>query len=135
MQYFCTYFDQNYLSRALVLYQSLVETGAAFTLFALCLDLDSFSVVHGLGLPGLSALALSDLEAADPEVAATKSTRNRIEYYFTLTPALPRYLLSIHPEIDVISYLDADLRFYADPRSVLDEMRHGSVLIIPHGFP
>jgi hypothetical protein len=134
MQFFCTYFDQNYLGRALVLHQSLVETGAAFTLWALCLDEESLRVINKLALPGLSAVAVADLEAADPEVAATKSTRSRIEYYFTLTPALPRYLLSLHPEIDVISYLDADLRFYGDPGAVLDLMRDGSVLIIPHGF-
>jgi len=134
MQYFCTYFDKNYLLRALVLYRSLKETGAEFTLWALCLDDESYRIIRGLGWSGLQAISLAELEAADPEVAATKHDRTRIEYYFTLTPALPRYVLSTHPEVDIVSYLDADLRFYSDPAAVLEHLAAGSVLIIPHGF-
>jgi hypothetical protein len=135
MLYFCTYFDSNYVSRALVLYESLVEVGADFTLWALCLDDEAYRLVGELGLPGFQPVALADLEAADREAAATKSSRSRVEYYFTLTPALPRYLLDLHPEVDVISYVDADLRFYSHPKPIFDDMRAGSILIIPHGFP
>jgi hypothetical protein len=135
MQYFCTYFDQNYLARALVLYDSLVRVGAPFTLWALCLDEETEQIVHRLDRPGLIPISLRDLEAADPEVAATAGNRTQIEYYFTLTPALALYLLDSRPEIDIISYVDADLCFYSDPQTVLDELAGGSVLIIPHGFP
>lgn len=136
MHHFCTYFDQKYLARALVLHRSLVEhTGTDFVLWALCLDETAYELVDGLSLATFRPVRLADLEAAAPEVAATKSTRSRVEYYFTLTPALPHHLLATHPEIDVISYLDADLRFYADPTLVLDHMALGSVIIIPHGFP
>jgi hypothetical protein len=135
MQYFCTYFDRNYLLRGLVLYRSLKDIGATFTLWALCLDDESFQAVVRLGWPGLVPIALADLEAHDPELAAVKPTRSVIEYYFTLTPALPAYLLVLHPEIEVISYLDADLKFYSNPESILTKLESGSILIIPHGFP
>jgi hypothetical protein len=39
------------------------------------------------------------------------------------------------PEIDVITYLDADLFFYSSPQPVFDELADGSVLIVPHRFP
>ena len=64
-----------------------------------------------------------------------KPSRSRVEYYFTVTPALPLYILARQPGIESISYLDADLRFYASPELVLDRMGDGSVAIIPHGFP
>jgi len=132
---FCTYFDANYLTRALVLYRSLVDVGAEFVLWALCLDDEAHRLVSELRLPGLEPVSLAELEQADPEAAATKATRSRVEYYFTLTPSLPRYLLDRHPEIDVISYVDADLRFYDHPAPVYEALGQGSVLIIPHGFP
>lgn len=135
MLYFCTYFDSNYLARALVLYRSLVEVGAEFTLWALCLDDEAYRLVSKLAFPGLEPVALADLEEADPEAAATRDSRSRVEYYFTLTPVLPRYLLDRHPDVDVISYVDADLRFYSHPEPIVDAMGAGSVLIIPHGFP
>lgn len=135
MQYHCTYFDRNYLLRGLALYQSLREVGAEFTLWALCLDDESHATLTELAWPGLVPVSLVDLEAFDPELVAVRPTRTLIEYFFTLTPALPTYLLAQHPEIDVISYLDADLLFYSNPSLVLDELKQGSVLIIPHGFP
>jgi hypothetical protein len=135
MLHFCTYFDSNYLSRALVLYWSLVDVGAEFILWALCLDDEAYRLVSELQLPGLEPVALADLERVDAEAAATRSSRSRVEYYFTLTPSLPRYLLDQHPDIETISYLDADLRFYSHPQAVLDALGSGSVAIIPHGFP
>lgn len=135
MQYHCTYFDRNYLLRGLALYQSLRGSGAVFTLWALCLDDESHEALTELAWPGLIPVALADLEAFDPDLAAVRPSRTRIEYYFTLTPALPTYLLAQHPDIDIISYLDSDLIFYSNPSLVLDELDAGSVLIIPHGFP
>lgn len=135
MRYFCTYFDRNYLLRGLVLYRSLRDVGASFTLWALCLDDETFEVLETLAWPGLVPVRLGDLETHDPELAAARPTRTLVEYYFTLTPALPLYLLAQHPEVDVISYLDADLKFYSDPEGVLAALDGNSVLIIPHGFP
>lgn len=135
MQYHCTYFDRNYLVRGLALYESLNDVGATFTLWALCLDDESHQALTALAWPGLVPVSVADLEAFDPELASVRPTRSRIEYYFTLTPALPTYLLAQNPDVDVISYLDADLIFYANPSVILDELGAGSTIIIPHGFP
>ena len=131
----CTYFDQNYLPRGLALYRSLRRAGSDWTLWVLCLDDATFRMLTSLGLPGLVPIRLADLERADPDLLATQATRSRIEYYFTLTPALPRYLLTEHPELDVIAYVDADMMFFSDPAQVIDLLGSGSVGITPHGFP
>jgi hypothetical protein len=135
MNAYCTYFDRNYLLRALALYRSLRDVGDETPLYGLCLDDASYRLVDELGLPGFVPVRLEDLEAFDPEVAGVKGTRSRVEYFFTLTPALPLFLLDRHPDIEWISYLDADLFFYSHPRAVLEVIGDGSVGIIPHGFP
>jgi len=62
MNYFCSYFDFNYLSRALVLYRSLERTCRAFHLFGLCMDDEGFKAVEGLKLPWMTAVRLAELE-------------------------------------------------------------------------
>lgn len=135
MIHYCTYFDRNYLTRAMALHRSLVRHSPSFTLWALCLDDEAFEALEGLRLDGIRPIRLAELEAADPELLAVKGSRSRVEYYFTLSPCLPRYLLAEHPEIDLITYLDADLLFYSSPQPVFDELGTGSVLIVPHRFP
>ncbi len=80
-------------------------------------------------------MQLAHLEAVDQELAATRTTRSRFEYYFTCTAAWALYLLDQHPQIDIITYLDADLYFFSDPQPLFDELGDSSVLIIEHRFP
>ena len=135
MIHYCTYFDIHYLTRALALHRSLRRHSPPFTLWALCLDDEVRAALEALALDDVRPVALAELEAADPELAAVKGTRTKVEYYFTCSPALPRYLFRAHPEIDLVTYLDADLLFYSSPVAVLEALGHGSVLIVPHRFP
>ena len=91
MIHYCTYFDSNYLTRAVAMHASLVRHSPSFTLWALCLDDAAFDVVAALDVASLRPIRLSDLEAADPGLLAAKADRSTIEYYFTLTPFLPAY--------------------------------------------
>ena len=72
MRYFCTYFDRQYLSRGLALHASLVRHCPAFTLWALCLDGDTYDMMIRLRRPGLEPIALEELEAYDRPLAAVK---------------------------------------------------------------
>lgn len=134
MRHYCTYFDQNFLVRGLTLYRSLREHAGAFSLWVLCLDDVTYHALMQLNAPGLEPVRLADLEAAFPELLPAKSNRSRIEYFFTCSPALPRYILDCEPEIDVITYLDADLFFFSDPSPVFQEMTGKSILVIEHRF-
>jgi len=82
-------------------------------------------------------VTLAELEAGDPALAAVKSDRTRVEYYFTLSPCWPRWLLATHPEIERVTYLDADLFFFASPEPVFAAMdaASASVLMTAHRFP
>lgn len=132
---FCTLFDRNYLSRALALYHSLerqVGTGR-FTLHALCMDDESLHVLTRLALPSMRPIALRDFE--DPALLVAKENRSAIEYYWTCTPSLPLDVLRRAPDAKVVTYVDADLYFYADPAPLFEEMGSGSVMIHEHRFP
>jgi hypothetical protein len=135
MQYFCTYFDQHYLLRGLALYQSLSRHCPAFRLFILCLDEASHRILSQLNLPDVRLVVLEDLEKGDEELLSAKQDRSRIEYFFTCTPSLLLWLLNNSPDVDRITYLDADLYFFANPAPVFDEIGDSSIAIIEHRFP
>jgi hypothetical protein len=134
-RYFCTYFDQNYLPRALALYQSLRRHCPDFQLWVLCMDRISHEALTMLELPRVHAIALEDFENADKELFATKQNRTLIEYYFTCSPSLPLFILDNYHDVDLITYLDADLFFFGDPTPVYEELGDRSIGIIGHRFP
>lgn len=135
MYHFCTYFDSNYLLRGLTLYRSLLATGCTFTLHVLALDERTREILASLALPDLNCVSLNELEEWEPKLLVAKNNRKRIEYYFTLSPILPLYLLAKHPEIDLVTYLDADLYFYRSPDAIFQELGDRSILITEHRFP
>ena len=132
---FCTLFDSNYLFRALAMYRSLERHAPSFQLTAFCFDDEAERLLRGLALPRLSTVSLSELETYDAELRATKAARTALEYCCTSTPALPLYLFGTRPEVHEVTYLDADLFFYADPEPLFEELGDASILIIPHRFP
>lgn len=131
---YCTYFDHNYLSRGLALYRSLQRHAPGARLWVLCLSEACHRILISLDLPGLVAVRLEDFEAADPELAATRSTRSIVEYYFTCSAAWMLYVREREPDADWITYLDGDLYFFASPDAVYDELTGATVAIIPHRY-
>jgi hypothetical protein len=134
-RYFCTYFDRNYLSRGLALYRSLQRYCPDFELWVLCMDPICFEALTTLALPGIHAIALHDFEKGDNDLLAAKQNRTLIEYYFTCTPSLSLFILNNNPQVDLITYLDADLFFFAELQPIYDELADRSIGIIGHRFP
>ena len=135
MYHFCTYFDHNYLLRGLALYWSLRRHCSPFRLWALCMDDISHEVLYGLNLPNMELIALKELEEDDTELQGAKGNRTTIEYYFTCTPSLPLFILNRVPQIDMITYLDADIFFFANPAPIYEEIADQSIAIIGHRWP
>jgi hypothetical protein len=134
MREFCTLFDSNYLVKAVAMHRSLLRHCADFRLTAFCFDDEAKAILDDLGLSRLTPVALADLEAADPALLSTKGDRTPVEYCWTATPALPRYLFASRPELREVTYLDADLLFFSDPEPLFTDMGDASVLITPHRF-
>ncbi|HEY1075962.1 MAG TPA: hypothetical protein VGE51_04680 [Fontimonas sp.] len=132
--HFCTYFDHRYLPRGLALYYSLKRHRPDVVLWVLCLSTQCANLLALLNLPDVRIIDLAALEHFDPELPTSKSSRTLIEYYFTCSPCLPRYVLTLEPGIDRILYVDSDFYFYSDPEPIIAEAGSASVAITPHRF-
>jgi hypothetical protein len=133
-RHFCTYFDHRYLPRGLALHASLLRHSPGAVLWVLCLSEICATALRRMALPGLVIVPLRELEAFDPELAASKGDRSLIEYYFTCSPCLPRFVLSKAQGVQAITYLDSDLYFFSSPEPIFDELADASVGIISHRF-
>ena len=131
---FCTLFDVNYLPRGLALHASLREVDPDARLRAFCMDERTHGILEALDLPGLSAVSLADLERRDPELAAVKPDRTHVEYCWTATPSVLRDSLSQEPDLNAITYLDADVFFFSNPSPLFAELGGDSVQIVPHRY-
>lgn len=135
MRYYCTYFDKNYLIRALALIDSLnTHERQPFTLFAVCLDELTRTVLTTMALPNVVPLPLHEFEAGDEDLRSARKNRDLVEYFWTLTPTIILRLLERNRQIDLITYLDSDLYFFSSPDPIFSELGENSVLIHEHRF-
>jgi len=135
IHHYCSYFDHNYLPRALLMIESLRKQKAAFRLHALCLSDLCATLLRELALPEVEIIELAAVERRYPELLGVKNgDRTPIEYIFTVTPFMPSYCLETNPGLSEITYLDSDLCFYDDPQRVFDHIGTSSIAIIPHRF-
>ncbi|MEO5998772.1 MAG: hypothetical protein ABIN89_18525 [Chitinophagaceae bacterium] len=135
MLHFATYFDSNYLTRGLALLHSLKQhTKNPFTLYILALDKQVIIYFQKKNDINVVTINIDDLEDHFPELAEAKKNRSTVEYYFTLSPFLPSYILEKFDDIDQVTTMDADLYFFDDPALILESYPHASILITPHNF-
>ena len=134
MRYFCTYFDQNYLSRGLALHASLRRHCPSFQLWILCMDEATHAALTRLALPGTRLICQDEFERGDAPLLTAKANRSIVEYYFTCTPSLLLHVLRHHEEVDILTYLDADLYFFSDLEPIFAEFGDRSIGIIAHRF-
>jgi hypothetical protein len=121
--------------QGIAMINSLRKYDQESTLVILALDDKIENFLHNLDLQNTTIVKLSEIENAFPELLSAKGNRSKVEYYFTLTPAIIKYsrkFSKIHTELSV--YLDADLFFFNHPDLVLKDMLGDSVGIFPHRF-
>ncbi|HVT73975.1 MAG TPA: hypothetical protein VHD61_12635 [Lacunisphaera sp.] len=136
MNHYCTYFDRGFLAQGLALWRSLAAHDRDAVLWVLALDDFTAETLRRTGGTWMRVVTLAELEAGDPALVAAKANRSRVEYYFTLSPCWPRWLLAKNPEVERVTYLDADMAFFASPEPIFAAMdaARASVLIVPHRF-
>ena len=129
MIYFCSYFDFNYLSRFLTLLKSLEKFNVNYTFYVLALDKFVLNFLKDFNFKKIKLIRIDEVENEYKELLIVKKNRSKIEYYFTLTPFLPKY---IHKKyfIKNISYLDADFYFLKDPYYKIQSNSNFSVVLI-----
>lgn len=135
-QIYCTYFDSGYLSRALTLFESLRNHGDNSKIIVLALDERVETYFNQNPQSNIEVITINDLEHNEPRLSPLKSSRSRMEYYFTCTPLLIRYALDQSKSSETLSiYLDADLYFFGEPENVTKDLYGDDVGIIEHRYP
>jgi hypothetical protein len=134
-RWYCSYFDRNYLARALVLLESLDQHETQdFRFIVVCLDEFTRLALKKLNHPRVVALSRHEMECGDEALVGPRAQRTLAEYFWTLSPTAILHALRHVPEGEPLIYLDADLCFYADPSEMLAEMDGHSVLIHEHRY-
>jgi hypothetical protein len=133
-EHFVTLFDSHFLPIGLTLYASLAAHARPFHLWVVCMDDAAQTQLRKFNLPGLTPIALRDVET--PALLGVKSTRTRQEYCWTLTPFTFTPVFDRCPGARRVTYVDADLFFFADPRELLRELDASkrSVLVTEHAY-
>ena len=131
--YFCTLFDSVYLTRGLVMYESLRKTGESFHLYIVCFDDLAYQILGKINLPDVTLITLGEFE--DDELLRVKPERSKGEYCWTCTSSVIKYCLE-HYALQEITYVDADLYFYQKPSILLHEFHKSgcSVSLSPHNY-
>lgn len=133
MNNFCTLFDSHYLSRGLVMYNSLAATCEDFHLFIYPFDDLCRDILLSMALPHVTVVPLDRFE--HERVLEVKPSRSRAEYCWTCTPHVIGHALECFG-LSEVTYIDADLFFYQSPSVLLEEfeLSGASVLITPHRY-
>lgn len=128
---YCTIFDDNYLARALALYESLIRVnGQAFFAF-FCIDAKSVSLLTSLNLA--RAIIISHDEFATPDLLKVRPLRSQGEYCWTCKPFALLHLMDLEPKADWVAYVDTDMMFFSNPDMALPGP-NAHYLLSPHRF-
>lgn len=131
-RYFCTLFDSGYLFKGAVMLTSLKKHCPEAAVFVLCLDELASDLLNAMQIQGCICIPLAQVES--DALLAAKSNRNVAEYCWTLSSCFTAWLMDNHPEVDLITYLDADLMFFSSPEPLFDELADASIGIMEHRF-
>jgi hypothetical protein len=126
---FCSYFDKNYLSKFLVLRDSIEKFNFEYTFFVLALDNYIEDFFKKNKIKNIQIISLKDLEQSYKDLIIAKNNRDLIEYYFTLSPFLPRYIFEKF-KCSNIFYVDADFFFFKNPAKLFQKNLSSSITLI-----
>lgn len=131
---FCTLFDSRYLTRGLVMLESIEPyLREDDDVVVLAIDDRAREMLGELNTGSWRVITTPDLH--DRELNAVRCTRGHREFCWTCTPALAAWMVRTAPADRIVVYLDADLFFFGAPSILLNELDDGgSILIHEHRF-
>lgn len=125
-------FDSRYLSRGLVMYESLIRQQVDFILYIIAFDDRCYDKLNELQLKDVIVIPLNEFE--DKDLLKVKKQRTRGEYCWTCSSKSILYILERYGEKEC-TYIDADLCFFHNPADLIEELESkDSVLITEHRY-
>lgn len=128
---FCTLFNSNYMSRGLVMYESLLKHCDDFHLYVFAFDDKCFEFLSSQKYAHLTVISLKEFE--NEELLSIKPSRSAAEYCWTSSSSTILYCLT-HFGLENCTYIDADMCFYSNPIVLINEMGSKSVMITEHRY-
>jgi hypothetical protein len=128
---YCTLFDSGYLSRGLLMYNTLMKYSKNAFLYVFAFDYICYNTLIKMNLPKMKVISLAEFE--DPKLLRVKPTRSRAEYCWTASSSTILYILE-NFKVSNCTYVDADIIFYSDPSILIKEMGGKSVLLTEHNY-
>jgi hypothetical protein len=130
MRHYSTLFDAAYLTRGLVLYESLKRhSGSDFVLHVLAMDYETEMTLRAMDLPQVEIVPVGVLENL-LRLQVVRHNRTWQEYCWTMASVFTSDLMEYG--LLEVTYLDADMMFFSDPEVIFEEMRWRSIAVIPH---
>lgn len=129
---FTTLFDSKYLTKGLVMLESLIrESFDSHTIHVLAMDRECEEALRRINLRGVMVHAIADVEAIC-RLESVRKSRSFTEYCWTMASVFTNFVAASCS--DRVTYLDADLMFFADPELIFTEIGDKSIGITPHRF-
>lgn len=132
--HYCTYFDHRYAAQGLALINSLRAQGADGPVWVLCLDDESEKLVKNFSIRNLKVVSISQIENHFPGLSDARSDRSALEYYYTMTPHIIRYVFDKDGDASRVAYVDGDMYFFGPVQEMWNATVGAPVAIIPHNF-
>ncbi|WP_215355777.1 hypothetical protein [Polynucleobacter sp. MG-Unter2-18] len=112
--------------------RSLAHFCPSAKIYVLCMDAQTKNILERLDLPFVNCIRLAEVENED--LLRVKAERGVAEYCWTLSSCFTWYVMQNYPEIEFLTYVDADMLFYSDVQPLFDEIGNASIAIIEHRF-
>ena len=134
IEHFVTLFDSKFLPLGMALHDSLMIHAQPFHLWILCMDELVEKQLKQISLSHVTLIPRKEIETQ--ELLAVKPGRTLGEYCWTLTPFTPQAVFDRNPNVKSVTYLDADIFFFDDPRILLSELDQSRkhILITEHAY-
>lgn len=134
IEHYVTLFDRNFLPMGLCLHESLTQHAGPFHLWIVCMDGLVYRQLTLLKLNHVTLIPLLEIE--DERLKEVKPGRSPGEYCWTITPFSPDAVFGLDPEVQRVTYLDADLFFFRSPKPFFEEFERSGkhVLITEHAY-
>ncbi len=132
-RYICTYFDYSFLPRGLALYHSIIKNCPDFLFYVLALDDATYSYFNEKKLDKVVVIDIEDYKRHF-KVDINKY-QDKKQFYFSITPNICLYVLELKPDIDILTYLDADVFLFNSIEHLYDELGTASIGIASHNLP
>ena len=128
-----THCDIHFLSRAVALILSVIQTSGLREIWVYTHDEEAFRILNLLAFENVRVIPSEDLIANYTELEDCRSKKSNLEFLFAMTPFMIMHAVEITK--NNVWYIDADVYFLKSVTNLEDQTKDRSILVSAHNFP